>query len=130
MLYRVTIIVRGGVADVLDKPQGVELLIRDYDTQGKDDVTRDSQGDPCIESLWEANEIIENGCQVIPPVCCPRCGTELTRYADFPDTKTSVEMWEGRCAACRRHFVVSHELQDNSIEIRETDTPDEETEKR
>jgi hypothetical protein len=130
MSYRVTIIVRGGVAEVLNKPQGVELLIRDYDTQGQDDVTHDSQGDPCIESLREANEIIENGCQVIPPVCCPRCGTELTRYADFPDTGTTVEMWEGQCAACQRHFVVSHELQDNSIEIREMDAPDEGAERQ
>jgi hypothetical protein len=115
---------------VLDKPQGVELLIRDYDTEGQDDITRDSKGDPCVESLWEANEIIENGCQVTPPVCCPRCGAELTRYADFPDTGSSVEMWEGKCTACRRHFVVSHELQDNSIQISETDTPEEEAEKQ
>jgi hypothetical protein len=130
MPHRVTIIVRGGVAEVLDKPQGVELVIRDYDTEGQDDVTRDTDGDPCVESHWEANEIIENGSSVMAPVCCPRCGTELTHYADFPDTKTTVEMWEGQCSNCHRHFVISHELQDNSIQISETDTPKEEAEKR
>jgi len=53
MPHRVTIIVRGGVAEVLDKPQEVELIIRDYDTEGQDDVTRDTDGNcpTCLESM-------------------------------------------------------------------------------
>ena len=46
---RVTIIVRGGVAEALPPPPGVEVDIIDYDVDGTDDATldRDADGYAC-----------------------------------------------------------------------------------
>jgi hypothetical protein len=51
---------------------------------------------------------------------CPKCGKTLTRTADFPDTGTSVDIFEARCKSGHK-FVVSIELQDNSVSLQEID---------
>ncbi|MBM3333350.1 hypothetical protein FJY63_01690 [Candidatus Sumerlaeota bacterium] len=132
MSKRILIQIAGGVAEVVEKPAGIELIIRDYDVEGSDTETldRDPGGNLCVEETYGYDQIVANGQIMLAPPSCPRCGSTLTRYADFPDTKTTVEMWEAECSGCHRHFVVSHELQDDSIQITEADTSKEEVEEQ
>ncbi|MBI4284519.1 MAG: hypothetical protein HY670_01285 [Chloroflexi bacterium] len=50
---------------------------------------------------------------------CPNCGRRLVRVADYPDTGTSVDMYEAECPRCGKKYAVSIELQDGSIHIEE-----------
>jgi len=43
----------------------------------------------------------------------------LMRVADYPDTGTSVDMFEAECPGCGKKYAVSIELQDGSARIEE-----------
>ena len=45
--------IRGGVANVVQKSVGVELIIRDFDVSDDNDVEFDGNGDPYIEEIYE-----------------------------------------------------------------------------
>jgi hypothetical protein len=51
----VRIVVEGGVVQEVDCPKGVRVVVRDYDTDDIDekDLTKDSEGNHCIETVWE-----------------------------------------------------------------------------
>ncbi len=53
MIVRVT--VEGGVVQHVDVPQGVQVVVRDYDVDGceADQLEQDENGDQFIESTWE-----------------------------------------------------------------------------
>jgi hypothetical protein len=55
---RVIITVRGGVAEALVKPVGLELSIYDYDVEGEDAdrLDRDADGQLCSIGRWETDE--------------------------------------------------------------------------
>jgi hypothetical protein len=58
---RVILCVRGGVAEALYKPKGLELLIFDYDVDGADPVDRDPDGHPCcIQTLSTHEKVTAN----------------------------------------------------------------------
>ena len=50
----VTITVEGGVVQHVDCPQGVQVVIKDYDVEGCDesDLHKDDNGDQYLESVW------------------------------------------------------------------------------
>jgi len=52
-------------------------------------------------------------------VKCPNCGKTLTFTAEYPDTGTSVDIYEAKCKTCKSKFVVSVENQDGSISVSE-----------
>ena len=57
MKAQVIITISGGVADLVSKTPGVEVIIRDYDVEGSDEaVTEAANGDRYVESKWAANE--------------------------------------------------------------------------
>ena len=53
----VTIVISGGCAEVIDKPDGVAVEIRDYDIQDVDEdnptIKTDNDGDMYQEMFWE-----------------------------------------------------------------------------
>jgi len=49
---RVIIIVRGGVAEVLEKPRDVDVEIRDYDWDGSKETCKDKNGDPYVKGVY------------------------------------------------------------------------------
>jgi hypothetical protein len=51
----VKIVVEGGVVQEVDCPKGVRVVIHDYDTDSipEDELTKDDEGDDCIETIWE-----------------------------------------------------------------------------
>jgi hypothetical protein len=57
---RVVLCVRGGVAEVLFKPLGLEVDIFDYDVDGEDAdrLDRDPDGQLCSLGCWEASEAV------------------------------------------------------------------------
>jgi len=59
MSNRVVVIISGGVADVVAKPNEVEVIIRDYDVEPSEAVDRDRDGYPCIEQVWGYGETIQ-----------------------------------------------------------------------
>ena len=58
---KVIITVSGGVADVSQKPKGIEVVIRDYDVEGCDEglLSKDEDGDQCAEQVWYEDEEIQ-----------------------------------------------------------------------
>ncbi len=50
----VIVTVEGGVVQHVEVPNGVRVIVRDYDTEGCDDdlVQQDENGDECFESVW------------------------------------------------------------------------------
>jgi hypothetical protein len=52
-IVRVT--VEGGVVQHVEVPEGVKVIVRDYDVEGPeaDHLQRDENGDQFIESIWE-----------------------------------------------------------------------------
>ena len=51
----VKITMEGGVIQDIACPEGVRVIVRDYDTDGisADELTKDDNGDNCIETIWE-----------------------------------------------------------------------------
>ena len=48
------ITMEGGVIQDVRCPEGVKVVIHDYDVDGADEgLQRDDNGDPFIESVWE-----------------------------------------------------------------------------
>lgn len=52
-IVRVT--VEGGVVQHVEVPEGVQVIVRDYDVDGTDadELEQDENGDHFIESIWE-----------------------------------------------------------------------------
>ena len=52
-IVRVT--VEGGVVQHVQVPQGVSVIVRDYDVEGtpEDMLVKDENGDSFIEAIWE-----------------------------------------------------------------------------
>ncbi len=52
-IIRVT--VEGGVVQHVEVPEGVQVIVRDYDVEGTDadELEQDENGDQFIESTWE-----------------------------------------------------------------------------
>lgn len=56
----VVVTVTDGIVDVDELPDGVTVIIRDYDTDGveADLITCDDHGDKCIEFIYEKQEYL------------------------------------------------------------------------
>jgi len=56
-MRRVIIEVRGGVAEFVEKPDDVEVVIRDYDVEGSDPslLKEDDAGEQMTESIYEVS---------------------------------------------------------------------------
>lgn len=52
-IVRVT--VEGGVVQNVEVPEGVQVIVKDYDVDGSDEdqLERDEDGDSFVESIWE-----------------------------------------------------------------------------
>jgi hypothetical protein len=50
----VVVTVEGGVVQHVECPEGVRVVVRDYDTEGADAdlLTRDENGNECFEAVW------------------------------------------------------------------------------
>ena len=60
-VVRVIICVSGGVADILCKPKGIEVLIFDYDVDGSDPTDHDPDGHPCtIQTFSAPDKVLTN----------------------------------------------------------------------
>ena len=52
----VIVTVEGGVVQHVEVPEGIVVLVRDYDVDGSDPREQtDEQGDKFLESSWEIN---------------------------------------------------------------------------
>jgi hypothetical protein len=51
----VTIVVEGGVIQRVVCPNGVRVIVKDYDTDGteEDNLQQDEKGEEYIEGIWE-----------------------------------------------------------------------------
>ena len=51
----VKITVQGGVIQDVDVPEGVQVVVHDYDTDGTEPerLSRDESGDECVVNIWE-----------------------------------------------------------------------------
>jgi hypothetical protein len=51
----VRLTVEGGVVEHVEVPEGVQVIVRDYDVDGTevDQLQQDENGDQFIESIWE-----------------------------------------------------------------------------
>lgn len=51
----VRVTVEGGVVQHVEVPEGVQVIVRDYDVEGTDadELEQDENGDQFIESFWE-----------------------------------------------------------------------------
>jgi hypothetical protein len=51
----VTVTVEGGVVQHVEVPEGVRVVVRDYDAEGveADRVSVDEGGNECVEAVWE-----------------------------------------------------------------------------
>jgi len=49
--------VRSGVVEVISKPAGVAVVLFDYDIDGTENISKDSDGERCIISHWDAGRI-------------------------------------------------------------------------
>ena len=54
---QVIISVRSGVVNVISKPVGVSVVLFDYDVDGAKNVSKDSGGERCVISHWDAGRI-------------------------------------------------------------------------
>ena len=57
--------IRGGCATVDQRPEGVRVVVRDYDVEGVDEdrLTVDSDGDECVEEVYEDEDKPERDCR-------------------------------------------------------------------
>ncbi len=46
----------GGLAEVIEKPKGVELIIRDYDVENETDITDEDETGKYAEAIYEEGE--------------------------------------------------------------------------
>ena len=56
---KIVITMEGGlIQDIQGIPDGVVILVRDYDVEGADDteLTQDENGDACYELIWEKED--------------------------------------------------------------------------
>lgn len=86
---RVLLIVRGGVAELLHKPRGIEVVILDYDVEGSDPADRDPDGHACNIQSHGARE------KILGPSHWPQVKTAVSRLNGH--TK---QRW--RCPQCQR----------------------------
>jgi hypothetical protein len=49
----VEITMEGGVIQHTVIPKGVQVIVRDYDCEGCEDVTKDENGDDCVVHTWD-----------------------------------------------------------------------------
>jgi len=54
---QVIISVRSGVVNVISKPVGVSVVLFDYDIDGTENISKDSDGQRCVISHWDAERI-------------------------------------------------------------------------
>ena len=56
-MHSVRVTVEGVVVQHVEVPEGVQIIVRDYDVDGSeaDQRRRDENGDNFIESFWEHN---------------------------------------------------------------------------
>jgi hypothetical protein len=50
----VRITVEGGIVQHVEVPEGITVIVRDYDVDGfpPEVLVQDEQGDSCIETIW------------------------------------------------------------------------------
>jgi hypothetical protein len=93
----VIVIVRGGVAELLQKPVGVTVVILDYDVEGVNEtdprIFRDADGNLCSVGRWQSHD-------------------EVNPKHPRPVTKDDLEcayfrLW--KCPDCRRTIKVTYE---------------------
>ena len=112
---RVIVSVRGGVAELLFKPRGVEVSILDYDVDGEDAdwVDRDPGGNPCNIQRHTASEkvvsnpnwpMVRSAIRSLPKPArrrwqCPQCD----RIVHCTD-ESLAEAGTPFCADCDRHM--------------------------
>ena len=54
----VHVTVEGGVIQDITCPEGITVIVRDYDTEGiEGDLKQDDNGDNYIETTWERKDI-------------------------------------------------------------------------
>ena len=104
---RVILSVRGGVADILLKPRGIEVVVFDYDVDGDDDpcLAEDPDGHPCRLVEWPSDQrLVENehwpivaqavgsvGQAIIHTWQCPGCGRRIEQsYAALAEVGTPI----------------------------------------
>lgn len=48
-------VIGGLISDIDNIPEGITIKILDYDIQGaeEDRLTKDEEGEDCVESIWE-----------------------------------------------------------------------------
>lgn len=53
---RIIVQIKEGLVEVHNIPKGMEVVVRDYDTQGADskDLKKDEDGIDCFESIWQS----------------------------------------------------------------------------
>ena len=52
----ITIVVEGGVIqEILDIPANIQVVVRDYDIDGSEELETDGAGDQYVQTVWEAN---------------------------------------------------------------------------
>ena len=54
----VRITVQGGVIQDVQVPEGVQVVVHDFDTDGTepDRLSRDENGDECVVNIWEHDD--------------------------------------------------------------------------
>jgi len=91
---KVTVNVVGGVAHPVEIPPGVEVIVRDYDTDGCDDsrAERDEFGDLCFVGRYTSDDCAheEEECEKDLDDSrswrCPECGLEaVVSYEDLAE---------------------------------------------
>ena len=98
--------VRGGVADVFFKPQGVAVTLYDYDVEGSDEndsgISKDPDGWPCSIRQWETFEEIVGSerwpivkkarvCSSSRAWKCPDCGRQIScSYEELAEAGTPI----------------------------------------
>ncbi len=57
----VQVTVEGGVVQHVDVPEGLQVVVRDYDVDGTeaDHLQQDDNGDQFIESIWEYKSLCQ-----------------------------------------------------------------------
>lgn len=63
MEMTVIVTVEGGVVQHVEVPNGVRVIVRDYDCEGCDAalVQADEDGDECFEAVWEHSDMSSGG---------------------------------------------------------------------
>lgn len=64
----VHVTVSGGLVQAVDVPEGVTVIVRDYDTEGLDDdvLQDDGSGQLCVQTIWtnrHHGELADGGLQ-------------------------------------------------------------------